>query len=82
MRTGYPAREVNVPLLIPQEDDDVKPIFIRRKDGAIVILNGDGAKAMTSDHWSVGKNLGYTITYDEMDSGPFQAIIDDMGGYQ
>ena len=67
----------------PIEEDDMPfPMFLRKKDGGIAIINGEGARALTSDHWQVWKNLGYTITHDEMDPGPFQALIDDMGGWQ
>lgn len=63
------------------EDDDMRPMFLRRKDGAMVVIAGNGAKPLSFDHWQVWQNLGYHVTHDEMDPGPFDALIEDLGGW-
>lgn len=80
---GYSLRPATLPTPPPddQEDDMLRPMFLRRKDGAMVVIAGNGAKALSFDHWQVWQNLGYTVTHDEMDPGPFDALIEDMGGW-
>lgn len=67
----------------PQEDDTMKPLFVRRKDGAIAIVSGNGARILTAVAWQVWTNLGYSLTpgLDNLDPGPFDVVIDGLGGW-
>lgn len=74
----------NLTPLPPTEDDDMLPTFIRRSDGLIVALTGRGAHRLTAVEWSVWTNLGVGVFppgMSSMDPGPFQVVVDTVGGY-
>lgn len=73
--------EPETPPIDPLEDT-VKPFFIRRNDGAIVIVGPEGVRALTFEQWQVWQNLGYTTApgMGAMDPGPFDAVIASLGG--
>lgn len=66
---------------IPSEEI-MKPFFIRRKDGAIVIVGPTGVRAVNPAQWQTWRNLGYHLApgMSAMDEGPFQAVIASLGG--
>lgn len=68
----------------PQEEDDMRPMFVRRNDGLIASIGENGAVALTAAEWQVWTNLGYFVppAFANMDPGPFDAIIRSLGGWQ
>lgn len=70
------------PAPIDSLEDTVKPFFIRRNDGAMVIVGPEGVRALTFEQWGVWQNLGYTTApgMGAMDPGPFNAVIESLGG--
>lgn len=66
---------------IPEEND--MPWFIRRSDGAIVIVSPTGVRTVTSVQWDVYNNLGLAVFppgMGSMDPGPFNEIVNSLGG--
>jgi len=69
----------------PQEDDDMPgtPWFIRRNDGAIVIVSPTGVRTVTAVQWDVYTNLGiatFPAGMGAMDPGPFDEVVASLGG--
>src|SRR4051812_38971828 len=67
----------------PEQEDDEKPWFIRRNDGAIVIVGPTGVRGITAAQWDVYNNLGMAVFppgMGAMDPGPFDAVIASLGG--
>jgi hypothetical protein len=66
----------------PPEEDDM-PWFIRRNDGAIVIVSPTGVRPVTSTQWDVYANLGLAVFppgMGAMDPGPFNEVVNSLGG--
>jgi len=69
------------PTPLPQEDD--MPWFIRRVDGAIVIVGPTGVRTVTAVQWDVYNNLGLAVFppgMGAMDPGPFNEVVNSLGG--
>jgi hypothetical protein len=69
----------------PEEEDDVpgKPWFIRRNDGAIVIVSPTGVRSVSAVQWDVYGNLGVAVFppgMGAMDPGPFDQVVASLGG--
>jgi len=68
------------PVVPTNEDEEMKPWFIRARSGAIVGFGPDGCHAMTAEAWGVWTNLGFKVSIDNMDNKPFSVIIESFGG--
>jgi hypothetical protein len=55
-------------------------LILRQKNGQMVLVNGVGAHTLKPGEWLTLNNLGYTIDHDNMDPGPFDALIAAFGG--
>jgi hypothetical protein len=67
---------------IPLEED-VKPWFIRRNDGLIVIVSPTGVRGIDAAAWGTYTNLGlatFQAGFENMDPGPFDSIVNSLGG--
>jgi hypothetical protein len=67
----------------PTPEENEMPWFIRRNDGAIVIVGPTGVRGVTSAQWDVYNNLGMAVFppgMGAMDPGPFDAVIASLGG--
>jgi hypothetical protein len=73
---------VKVPIKPKEEEEEVKPWFIRCKDGRIAIVTPTGVRGVNGPTWQVWQNLGFKIEskYNALDVGPFNAIVASLGG--
>jgi|GEM_PF-5367819 len=55
-------------------------LILRQKNGQMVLVNGRGAHTLKPGEWLTLSNLGYTIDHDNMDPGPFEALVTAFGG--
>lgn len=61
--------------------EDEMPWFFRRKDGAVAMVSPTGVRRVTLEAWQVWTNLGHTSRYDELDDGPFDVMVQSLGGW-
>lgn len=82
---GGPTAPPATPEPEPEPDpwEDTMPWFIRRRDGAIVIVSGGVVRPVTAVQWDVFTNLGmarFPPGMDNMDPGPFDEVVRALGG--
>ncbi|MEP7763863.1 M15 family metallopeptidase [Sanguibacter sp. 25GB23B1] len=67
--------------VVRSEIKQLHALLLRSKAGGIVLVNGKGAHVLTPGEWETLRNLGYAIDHDEMDQGPFDALVRAYGGF-
>jgi len=77
-----PAPSIPTPAPSAPTEDDMKPWFFICKDGRACIVTPTGVHSLTVAQLGVWHNLGYVPApgMGAMDPGPFQVIIDSLGG--
>lgn len=68
------------PLTPKEEDEIMRPLFLRRVDGLIVIAGPTGdPRILEFVQWRIWEDLGYKITHDDLGYGEFAALCASLG---